>query len=99
MEATVESPIPRSVFSAVPHLISFPADKFQVDYDKEADVLYLSFERPQKATDTETGEDGIIRRYRDGRLVGLTILDASTRLEPDGAPGDESRNTTNAADG
>ena len=99
MEATVEPPIPQSVFSAVPHLISFPADKFQVDYDKDADVLYLSFERPQKATDTETGEDGILRRYRDGRLVGLTILDASTRLEADAAPPAESHNKTNPADG
>ena len=26
-------------------------ERFSVDYDKEADVLYISFRRPQKATD------------------------------------------------
>jgi uncharacterized protein YuzE len=42
-------------------------------------VLYISFRRPQKATDTEMMEDGILLRYKDGELVGLTILDVSKR--------------------
>jgi len=33
-----------------------------VDYDKEADVLYVSFKRPQRATDSEMLENGIILR-------------------------------------
>jgi uncharacterized protein YuzE len=52
-----------------------------VDYDAEADVLYISFQRPQQATDTEMTEEGILLRYRGQELVGITILDASTRSQ------------------
>jgi len=45
----------------------------------EADVLYIGFERPQEATESELSEDGILLRYRGDRLVGVTVLDASTR--------------------
>ena len=30
------------------------------DYDKEADVLYINFKRPQKATDSEMLENGVL---------------------------------------
>jgi uncharacterized protein YuzE len=50
-----------------------------VDYDQEADVLYISFERPENATDSEMTDDGILLRYRKDQLVGMTIMDASTR--------------------
>ena len=53
-------------------------DLFAVDYDEEVDVLYISFQRPQKAMDSEMTDDGIILRYRNDELIGLTILDAST---------------------
>jgi uncharacterized protein YuzE len=56
-----------------------PQKKMWIDYDEEADVLYISFKRPQKATDTEMTDDGILLRYKDGVLVGITILDASKR--------------------
>ena len=46
----------------------------------EADVLYISLERPQRATDSELSEEGILYRYRDDKLVGLTVLDAAARL-------------------
>ncbi len=49
----------KKVVDAVPMLLDFPARKFHVDYDKDADVLYISFERPQKATDTEVTDEGI----------------------------------------
>ncbi len=69
----------RSVFLAVPKLVDIPARKYWVDYDEEADVLYVSFERPQKATDTEETDDGVLLRYRGESLVGVTVLNASTR--------------------
>jgi uncharacterized protein YuzE len=51
-----------------------------VDYDAEADVLYLSFQRPQKATNTvDKDDDGILVHYRGKEIVGITILDASKR--------------------
>ncbi len=79
MEKTVTSQINSSFFQAIPLLIHFPASRFWVDYDKEADVLYISFEHPQNATDSEMTEEGLLFRYRDDRLIGITVLDASTR--------------------
>ena len=48
-----------------------------VDYDREADVLYMSFRKPQGATKTiELDEDTLVRK--DGQtIVGLTIMNAS----------------------
>ena len=60
-------------------IIRLPVKHIWVDYDKEADVLYLSFRKPQRAKKTiELDNDILIRK--DGRkIVGLTILNASTR--------------------
>jgi uncharacterized protein YuzE len=58
----------------------FPAAKMSLDYDAEADVLYISLRRPQKATETiELEDEGILLRYRNAELVGITVLDASKR--------------------
>jgi uncharacterized protein YuzE len=66
------------ISGALPHLIRLPTGKAWIDYDEEADVLYVSLKRPQKATDTEFLEDkGIILRYKGKELVGVTVLDAS----------------------
>ena len=60
-------------------ILKLPARQVWLDYDKEADVLYMSFRKPQRATETiEMGDDILIRK--DGRdIVGLTILNASSR--------------------
>ncbi len=75
----MQQTIPISVLESVPHLINFPQQRFWVDYDLEADVMYISFHRPQKSTDSQLTDDGVILRYRNDELVGLTILDASSR--------------------
>ena len=68
------------ISEAVPYLVHLPSGRTWIDYDQEADVLYVSLKRPQKATDTEFLEDrGILLRYRGKELVGITILDASKR--------------------
>ena len=82
MEARLSAKAPTPVLQAMPYLLHFPARHFWVDYDAEADVLYISFERPQKATDSVMTEDGILLRYRGNRLVGITVLEASTRTAP-----------------
>jgi uncharacterized protein YuzE len=67
-----------NISEAVPHLIRLPDRKAWIDYDEEADVLYISLKRPQKATDTKFLTDkGILLRYRAKDLVGVTVLDAS----------------------
>jgi len=52
------------------------------DYDEEADVLYISFGKPQPALTAELG-DGFLARFResDSELVGFTVLDASRLLK------------------
>ena len=40
------------------------------DYDREADMLYISFARPQQATDTDMTDEGFLLRYRDDRNRG-----------------------------
>jgi uncharacterized protein YuzE len=67
------------ILRAVPQLVRFPAKQMWLDFDSEADVLYISFRRPQRASDSEMREDGIIVHRRGKQIVGLTILDASTR--------------------
>jgi uncharacterized protein YuzE len=55
-----------------------PATKLWLDYDAEADVLYISLKRPQKATETvEADGGGVLLRYRGKDLVGITVLDGS----------------------
>lgn len=79
METILKPRTVKAVTEAVPLLLKFPMERFWVDYDKEADVLYISLRRPQKATDTKTTDEGILLRYRGSELVGMTVLEASTR--------------------
>ncbi|NNJ84272.1 MAG: DUF2283 domain-containing protein [Gammaproteobacteria bacterium] len=60
-------------------MLRLPAKQTWIDYDKEADVLYMSFRKPQRATNTiEIDEDVLLRK--DGEdIVGITIMNASTR--------------------
>jgi uncharacterized protein YuzE len=55
-----------------------PFNRIWIDYDKEADVLYISFRKPQQANDSIM-EDDIIYHYRDKELVGMTILHAKNK--------------------
>jgi len=55
--------------------------KVWIGYDREADVLYVSFRKPQRATRIiETDEDVLIRKDKHD-IVGITILNASSRRE------------------
>lgn len=69
----------KEITGMVSHLIKLPESKMWIDYDKEADVLYVSFKRPQRATDSEMLENGVLLRYKEDELVGITILEASKR--------------------
>jgi len=60
----------KTVFSRNKRSVSF-------EYDKEADVLYVSFQKPQQATDTEIINDDILVRKKGSEIVGITIMHAS----------------------
>jgi uncharacterized protein YuzE len=63
----------------VPHFLGIPHKKIWVDYDEEADVLYVSFKKPSHADDSELTEDDVIVRREKGEVVGMTFLNASKR--------------------
>jgi uncharacterized protein YuzE len=48
-------------------------------YDAEADVLYINFKKPSRATDSEMTDDDVLVRYENDEVVGLTVLHASKR--------------------
>lgn len=61
------------IYRILPNIVKLPP-KIWIDYDKEADVLYISFKKPQGATDSELLEDNVLVRYKDDEVVGVTII-------------------------
>ena len=55
-------------------------ERTKLNYDKESDVLYINFDQPQSADDSDITDEGVIIRLRDNRIVGLTILNAAKIL-------------------
>ena len=49
------------------------------DYDREVDVLYLSFRKPQRAKKTVEMDDDVLIRTDVDEVVGVTILNVSSR--------------------
>ena len=60
-------------------MLKLPARHVWLDYDKQADVLYMSFRKPQRATETIELDDDILVRKAGREIVGLTIMNASSR--------------------
>ena len=62
----------------MPHLKRLPSNHMWIDYDRDADVLYMSFEKPQRANDSVLQSDNVLLRYRGKKLVGITIIGTKT---------------------
>lgn len=76
----MEQRIVKSLNIAVPDLLALTRmgdSRLFIDYDEAADVLYVSFGQAEKADDAYQGNDGIIRRFKKKKVIGLTILNAS----------------------
>ena len=56
-------------------------DKLQWSYDREADVLYISSDRPPPGVGIDLG-NGLVVRYQEdsGELLGLTVIGLRQRL-------------------
>jgi len=52
-----------------------------VAYDREADVLYISFGPDKEADEALLTDEDIIVRYRRGEVVGLIVLRFSERIK------------------
>lgn len=61
------------------NLVKLPKTHMWLDYDEEADVLYLHFEEKPRSTHSEMRDNGIIFDYKGDYLVGITVLEASQR--------------------
>ncbi len=58
----------------------------RVDYDADADVLYLAAVDPARAVDfDETPEGHAVRYGPEGEIVGITIVNARRLLDENGA--------------
>ena len=69
------------IFEALPYIKRVGAKHIWFDFDDEADALYVSLERPQRATDTDILEDGTFLRLRGKKVVGLTITNVSKKFK------------------
>lgn len=63
----------------IPAVKYAPRQYLWSSYDAEADVLYINFKKPSRATDSELTDDDIIIRYEGEKIIGLTILNVSKR--------------------
>ena len=60
-------------------VLKSPHGRMTSSYDREADVLYVSFEDGAEASDSELTDDDVIVRYLGDEMIGLTVLHASQR--------------------
>ncbi len=68
-----------ATLALVPGLLKLSHQSMWTSYDKEADVLYINFDKPNEADDAELTEGDVIVRYKKGDVVGVTVLNASSR--------------------
>jgi hypothetical protein len=61
----------KAIFDIISSL-NINSSKIKIFYDKEVDVLYISFNKPKKADDSEITNDDIIIRYKKGKIIGIT---------------------------
>ena len=55
-------------------------EDIDVFYDRDHDVLYISFGGIQEADDSELTSNDVVVRYRKGEVVGVTVLEFSKRV-------------------
>jgi uncharacterized protein YuzE len=70
----------KKIFDLSSLLMSIPYKRLWYSYDEEADVLYFNFKKPSHADDSELTDDDVILRYESDEVVGITILNASKRM-------------------
>jgi uncharacterized protein YuzE len=60
--------------------LKLPQKMVSVDYDDEADVLYVKFKHAKIVDNDSIDDKGLIIASLDehGKIIGLTIMDAST---------------------
>lgn len=72
----------KDILNLTSTILRSPGSLLWTRYDRQADVLYVNFEKPAVATDSELTDDDVIVRYRGDEVIGFTVLHASTRRGP-----------------
>ena len=55
-------------------------EELDADYDKEADVLYISFGPPKAASDNTVLNNDIILHYKGEKIIGITVPSLRKRI-------------------
>ena len=69
----------RAYLKLLPLVDDTPGRNVWLNYDKEADVLYINFKKPSYATDSELTDEDVIIRFEEERVIGYTVLNVSKR--------------------
>lgn len=69
----------QEIVNMIPAVRNAPGRYMWLSYDQDADVLYVNFKKPSRATDSELTDDDIVVRMEGDEVIGLTILHASRR--------------------
>ena len=70
----------RQLARLCPILKGFPIHRMNLRYDEEADVLYVKFAKTKPIHTSDLTRDDILVEYdADKNIVGVTILEASSR--------------------
>jgi uncharacterized protein YuzE len=72
----------RDILRLTSTILKSPGKLLWMRHDREADVLYINFEKPAVATDSELTDEDVIVRYHGEEVIGFTVLHASTRQSP-----------------
>jgi uncharacterized protein YuzE len=67
------------IMQAVKAIKNSKADNVHIQYDSVADVMYVNFGPLLPADESELGDDDVLYRYREGKIIGLTITHYSKR--------------------
>ena len=55
----------------------------EIIYDKEADAMYIEFRKGEFAKNRKIDDFTIIDLDKDGKILGIELLDVSTRIPLD----------------
>lgn len=65
-------------------IVALRTEAVDVEYDEKADVLYISFNSDTIADDSELTDNDVVIRYKNAKIIGLTVLHFSERYKQKG---------------
>jgi len=62
-------------------IVALRTEAVDVEYDEKADMLYISFNSDTIADDSELTDNDVVIRYKNAKIIGLTVLHFSERYK------------------